>query len=296
MTTAPPTASAAAPVATSEQEEDEENGTAPTSPTGYRRRTLFPTEPCASSLAQCPLDGCEDAGAPHALVNHYKRRTTDANGRAVTFDIAVPITIANMVELQASAEAVVPKPEPHQELTPAQRDKLKKIAFAGLAIGEGTAVRVAGYVAPPHHRHASAGVHEGASESVNCRVPKPADAPAWTVHDFHIPITTKPITANDSVSECNGVVVEMIPQGRAEHPHWLLETLKDVARRKQLVMFVGPLLYDNEHVPNPDCRHLVPSQPKRASLWEIHPVTEFYVCSNGDSCGVMSKAGWEKVD
>jgi hypothetical protein len=202
-----------------------------------------------------------------------------------------------MIDLQAGAETAVSKPEPHQELFAVQRETLKRIGVAGgVTLGEGAAVRLAGYMAPPAHRHKNAGVHEGHAESVNCRVPKPADAPSWTVHDFHIPVTMKPITPDGGVTECDGVVVEMIPQGRADHPHWLLETLTEAARNKQLVMFVGPLFYDNEHVPNPDCTRLVPNHPKRASLWEVHPVIEFYVCTNGDRCSVGSKVGWQKVD
>lgn len=221
---------------------------------------------------------------------------TDAAGAAIDFESAVPVTIDELVSLQARAEAAVGSPTPGQQLTRADRDKLRDLHLGARALGEGTAVRLAGYIAPSPAGSRSAGAHEGGAESVNCRVPEPADAPGWTVHDFHIPVTSKPITASNGLTECEGVVVEMIPQHRADHPSWTLPTLKDVAAQKQLVMFVGPLFYDSEHVPNADCRHLIPGQPKRASLWEVHPVVEVYVCTNGTSCRVGSRAGWKRLD
>jgi hypothetical protein len=277
-------------------EEEDDSSTPANMLTAPHGRPALSKEPCADSLDQCSLDGCENAGTPHALLNHYKRRTTDAKGDAITFESAVPITISNMVNLQTRVEMVVPKPKAHQELTAVQRDRLKIVGVDGLTLGEGIAVRVAGYVAPTVRGSKSAGAHEGGAESVNCRVAKPSNAPSWTVHDFHIPITERPISSSDPATECDGIVVEMVPQHRVDHPGWSLEVLRKAAREQQLVMFVGPLFYDNEHVPNPDCSHLVASQPKRASLWELHPVIEFYVCTSGRSCKASSKTGWQRVD
>lgn len=273
-----------------DDDDDEDAPPAPGKHSSSRAKRSAASAPCAASLDQCPSDGCAHAGSPHALLNRLKRRTTDAAGAAINFDSALPVAIDDLVSLQARAEAAVGSSTPGQQLTHVERDKLRDLHLGARAIGEGTAVRVVGYIAPAGGSK-SAGAHEGGAESVNCRVPKPADAPARTVHDFHIPVTSKP-----GLSECDGVVVEMIPQGRGDHPTWTLSTLKDVAAQKQLVMFVGPLFYDNEHVPNPDCGHLISGQPKRASLWEVHPVVELYVCTNGTSCQAGSRAGWKRLD
>lgn len=255
-----------------------------------------PKAPCASSLAACSLDGCEKAGSAHALLNRLKRRTTDAGGNAITFDAATPVTVADMVALQARAEERALASRRGLELTAAQRESLRHLGAGGLPIGEGDAVRVAGYIVPAVPGVRASGAHEGGPESVNCRVPKPPGAPGWTVHDFHIPVTDRPVTLASGVTECDGVVVEMIPQGRDAHRRWLLKTMTDAAIHRDLVLFVGPLFYDNEHAPNPDCAHSVDRQPRRASLWEVHPVVEFYVCASGEMCKVTSKDGWQRID
>lgn len=47
---------------------------------------------------------------------------------------------------------------------------------------------------------------------------------------------------------------------------------------------VGSLTYDNEHFVNDNPASPKSGQPKRFALWEIHPITAFYVCPAGDGC------------
>lgn len=234
---------------------------------------------CAAGLDACEPNGCEDEGSPHALFNNIKRRTTTSGGSPITFESSTPIDFKVMKKLQKHADDLVGQ---HVMPDESERKKLASIDVDGLQLGEGAAVRIIGYLAP--HTKPSAGVHAGGIESVNCRLTKEDEK------DIHIPL----VPAHNA-DECAGVVVEMIPQGRAYHPHWNRVDLVDVGKTNVKVMFVGPLFYDSEHLVNDDCAHLKNGQPKRMSLWEVHPVIEVYECDEG-SCSVDSKAGWTRIE
>ena len=233
---------------------------------------------CFDDLASCPTNGCEEPGSPHALFNEAKRRTTAANGSAVTFESSTPITMEQMQKLQVRAAALVSG----KDLTAEERDRIATIKVDGVTFGEGVPVRLAGFLAP-HRGSAASGVHPGAVESVNCRLTGDSN------HDIHIPLLP---TAGDD--ECSGVITEMIPQGRDQHPAWTTSNLRSIQQDGKQVLFVGPLFYDNEHTVHDDCT-ATSNQPKRMSLWEVHPVIEFYVCDK-PTCQASSKDGWRRVD
>ena len=66
----------------------------------------------------------------------------------------------------------------------------------------------------------------------------------------------------------------MIPQDRPAN--W---TSKEVDKlRGKVLLIEGGLFYDNLHFANVDANNPIPRQPKRFSLWEIHPVTSVKVC------------------
>src|SRR5262249_22561618 len=119
--------------------------------------------------------------------------------------------------------------------------------------------------------------HPNTGESVNCKL---KDEPS---NDYHINITP---TKNSN--ETTGVVVEMIPQDpHRRNKGWDLNKL-DVIQEKQLpVKIQGRLFFDNEHVPNTQTTG-GGGNPRRISVWEIHPIAAFFVCPSG-SC---SKTGW----
>jgi hypothetical protein len=48
--------------------------------------------------------------------------------------------------------------------------------------------------------------------------------------------------------------------------------------RGKVLLIEGGLFYDNLHFTNGDASNPIPGQPKRFSLWEIHPVTSVKVC------------------
>jgi hypothetical protein len=86
--------------------------------------------------------------------------------------------------------------------------------------------------------------------------------------------------------ECQSITAEMLPQDRPAN--WNLGLLHDdLPFRPALVMVVGPLFYDNAHDVDSDCS-------KRVSLFEVHPVREFYVCPD-TTCTVDSLSGWQQI-
>ena len=118
------------------------------------------------------------------------------------------------------------------------------------------------------------------SESVNCGGNDGTD----------IHVSVGPKTPNPS--EYDGIVAEMIPQ--VPRPAgWNTTTLNRLVGKQ--VLIVGGLSYDNEHFVNNDPTHPKGGQPKRFSLWEIHPITAFFVCPAGDGCDPANAADWQTL-
>lgn len=89
-----------------------------------------------------------------------------------------------------------------------------------------------------------------------------------------------------------GVVVEMSPYYRYTHfkDKWTYERANKAVGHQ--VKVVGMLLMDNEHNnPTENCGYTL-SPPKkgcwRMSAWELHPVTQFYVCEGDRRCAADS--------
>lgn len=131
-----------------------------------------------------------------------------------------------------------------------------------------------------------------AAESVNCG--------GTDGQDIHLNINaSKP--SPPTFNEWTGIVVEVIPQ--VPLPGWaqtdraaVLAALQAVRDQALPVLAIGSLTYDNEHEVNSDAAHPNGSNPKRISLWEIHPVLEFYVCPTGQSCDADTpSAKWQTL-
>ena len=127
---------------------------------------------------------------------------------------------------------------------------------------------------------------EGA-ESVNCGKNAPNSPP---YHDIHISI----VQSADETDECSSVVAETSPHHRP--PEWNAANLNAVGKAHLPVRITGHLFFDSSHVPCADGKP-VPSNPKRVSLWELHPVYEFEVCTaNCDAEGTWAKLeDWAKT-
>ncbi len=140
-------------------------------------------------------------------------------------------------------------------------------------LGEGKLASLRGYVLFARQ--------EG-SESVNCGNDAPDEA---GFHDIHIELVDAPTTTD----ECAGVVAEMIPHHRPDA--WTASNVQAVARAKLEVRITGQLFFDSSHFSCQEGQG-VRENPKRASLWEIHPIYKFEICK-GDC---TSKGEWISLD
>jgi len=116
-------------------------------------------------------------------------------------------------------------------------------------------------------------------ESVNCgKPPQPGAVPNEPAyHDIHISL----VPVDTETDECNGIVAEMSPHHRPAE--WTAANVNKVASAHLPIRVTGQLFFDSSHGP---CENGQASagNPKRFSLWEIHPIYKFEVCA-GDCSG-----------
>ncbi len=216
---------------------------------------------CAQDLASCSKNGCSPAGSTHALENQLKRTVPSGSGTGTI------LTFDDFASLQQQADDLVGE---GKELSADDRAKLSGMTVSSGNVSEGDLVTVVGYlVGTPH---------PNTGESVNCNLRGVAN------NDFHIPISNDP-----GNTDFQGIVVEMIPQDRPDE--WNLANLTTVETNQQLVMITGQLLYDNLHHVNGDANNPKGGQPHRFALWEVHPITQFMVCTKPDNSCDPSQAG-----
>ena len=231
-------------------------------------QTGVSTQPCAADLDHCPQRGCAAAGTAAAFINERKR----------TFPLAgtpVHLTLDDFDSLQTQAGQFVGQ---NVALTTAARNKLKNLNSSTGKVSEGDLIQVTGFVVGLEDHLPRA---NSSGESVNCKIH------GKTANDFHIPI------ADDSAaSPFEAIVIEMIPQKRPAA--WTLAKLRKFAKDGTPVLVRGQLLYDNKHRVNDDPENPLGGQPKRFSLWEVHPVTEFYSCDAPDkNCDPTDVLQWK---
>jgi hypothetical protein len=163
-----------------------------------------------------------------------------------------------------------------------------------VAMGEGKIHGIVGYLYD---------IKVEGKESSNCQLDDNADHENV---DFHIFIGfdagiaekirnhTALTPAERKTVTQQSAIVEMTPHYRDEfHPEWTADAVK--AAKGQQVKVLGQLMVDNEHyVAGQDCGR-DPSKTAcwRASVWELHPVTDFQVCESG-GCTATS-AGWAPI-
>jgi hypothetical protein len=229
------------------------------------------TKGCVQALSQCPANGCADPQQQpeHAVFNEAKRHIPDTSTDPI--QLTVP---ADFETLEQVAEEMVGS---GGEI--GSRAPLVNITQIGhKSVGEGSFVRVFGFLVTD-----PLGPHPNTGESVNCNLHGEAN------NDIHIPLAA---SADDT--DYQGIVVEMIPQGRTD-PGWNSATLARVAKQKLEVWVEGQLFYDNEHLVNNDADDPKSGQPARTSLWEVHPITTFLVCASGTNCSHSNKQEWSDL-
>lgn len=125
------------------------------------------------------------------------------------------------------------------------------------ALGEGKYVSYIAFVKDAHYSDVTSG------EAVNCNIP------GNDTNDIHIVLM--PNTTDQD--ECDSTTAEMSPHYRP--PAWTPDNIMK-ASAGHPIRVQGHLFYDDSHAP---CSGGKSSNPKRKSLWEVHPVYSFEICS-----------------
>jgi hypothetical protein len=220
--------------------------------------------------AQCTVDGNGGKDTAKVLENHAK------NNFCVT-GTPVVITYDDFKGLQKTADD-----NDLKRGLETSRSSVMNIftSSGGSKIGEGTLVRFVTFLLKAQHSN----VGKGKGENVNCKMTEADD------NDIHIELTMDPVNETDP---CDGVTAEMSPHFRPAE--W--SKLTDVDKLDHPVRITGPLFFDDSHSP---CHGDVRPNPKRISVWEIHPVYQFDVCKaktkDLKACDVKDNSVWIPLD
>lgn len=219
--------------------------------------------------AQCTSDGNGGDDTAKVLENHAK------NNFCVTGK-PVAITEDDFKGLQKTADDNGLK-----KGLKTSRDSLVNIfdSSGGTKIGEGTLVQFVSFLL----KASNSNVGAGKGENVNCKLTEKDE------NDIHIELT---MDRSDD-DPCNGVTAEMSPHFRPEE--W--GKLVDLDKFDRPIRITGPLFFDDSHAP---CHDNVRPNPKRASVWEIHPVYQLEVCKaktkDLKACDVKDNSVWVPLD
>lgn len=228
--------------------------------------------PC-KPFASCPAFGCATQTS-HRLTNERKRTIPQSSAKAKL------LTFADLDKLQELTDArAIPQGE---HLSASMRKKLMNFSVNSKTISEGDLVAATGFVAQDRD------VKCGGAESVNCghkNSSGEADTGPCTRTDIHVPIVESP-----NGIQIQSFVAEPIPQG-PNVKIWVppaFDKLKDDKRR---ILVRGGLFYDSIHIVNTS--KSPGGQPKRFTLWEIHPIIAVLVCTLADnSCDPTNPNQW----
>jgi len=221
---------------------------------------------CVVRLTSCPEFGCAGEDTPDGLSNTLKRTIPSGTKPRL-------LTVDDFATLQDEATQRVG--DKKAALSDAQRRKLHGLSMHGGKISEGDLVAVAGFIVGDPHPNTG--------ESVNCNLHGASN------NDIHITIASE--AGSD---EMDGFVVEMIPENRPDA--WNREALAGVEHKRQQVLVVGQLFYDSKHHVNADPDNVLSGDPKRMSLFEVHPITKFLVCDHAKTCDPTNEGAWTKLE
>jgi hypothetical protein len=223
--------------------------------------------------------GCSAAGGYDSYLNALKNELVDPAGQPQHV-----FHVPDLVELEKQLPA---------DITKVNHEALKTQMSA---LGEGEVASLNGYLYY---------AKDGGAESSNCGL-KGADN-----IDFHIGIGGDASIAAKAKAKTPGlssaerrlaVIVEMTPHWRAKYePGWNLAQVQKAIGRQ--VYVVGQLLADNEHDDaKDDCAYTGAGGPGpncwRGTIWELHPVTRFLVCTaaSGSCAASGAGAGWTPLE
>jgi hypothetical protein len=235
---------------------------APFKPTKFKPTCPNPSYPAPTPATSPSIDsqcGLSGSGAGPEGAQNSAKNNFCATGPAQEITIADLTNLQQQVEKNAAINFGSENKGTRKKGPTVNRAPLKKL-------GEGKLVTLKAFVLIARQ--------EG-GESVNCEKNVP-DQPAF--HDIHISL----VASTDIADECSGVVAEMSPHHRPDS--WTHASVEKVSQAKLLVRVTGQLYFDSSHFPCANGQGAGEGNPKRVSLWEIHPIYKFEVCT-GDCNG-----------
>jgi hypothetical protein len=177
-----------------------------------------------------------------------------------------------------------------------------KFASKFATLGEGNIHTVIAYLYFVEDTGKGTATQPANSETSNCKLRAPG------TFDYHFGIGFDAALAAKAKSmhpkagdaafvplEKDSVVAEMTPYTR--HSKWTFDRVN--ALQGQQIKVVGQLMADNVHFnARDDCQF--PSAKTgcwRSTVWEIHPITQFYLCKASGGCTASSPAtDWANLD
>ena len=187
---------------------------------------------------------------------------------------AVDLNFRHFVELQKKAQDNEIPFGSHSKV-PDDRGVLKNLMAGpgGARLGEGTVVRHVGFVSHPRNSNRSKG------EAVNCK------HGGISNNDIHLDLVQSP-----KDPACRSITAEIIPHFRPAQ--WEVDVLNLERFKDRPMRFTGQLFFDASHRPCHNDKDSI--NPKRASIWEIHPVYAIDVCKfkTIKSCGSGNDDVW----
>lgn len=224
---------------------------------GLAKPPLSVAQPPGVTPAQCPPGIASIADCPVAGCGDVGDAFLNRGKNRVDVPATSDTIDATLAEIKL-------KPQPSDWKTGNDRQPLRQD-------GEWSALRVMGFLKA---------VKAEGKESCNCELSKRADT------DLHLVLVEK-----KGSSEKTSVTAEVTPRLRLVHPGWTFTETKKLTG--SFVRLTGWLLLDTGHVPH---AVLLPGEHgrkplKRATNWEIHPLTRIERCT-ATVAQCRDGAGW----
>ncbi|HKW63271.1 MAG TPA: hypothetical protein VJN89_12050 [Candidatus Acidoferrum sp.] len=259
------------------------------------------------TLQQCHdqfPDGCSAATHPNydAYLDFLKDQDPDP-GLASTKNLAAADFKSLEAKLpQLSSKSGKGKAKKSQPLNASNHATFAN-QLAGL--GEGNIYTVIAYLYFAQDTSKASPGHTSTGETCNCRLADPAD------FDYHIGLGfdaklaaqarsqhPKEGSALFSQLQKGSVVAEMTPYPRhTRHANWTFARVS--SHQGEQVKVVGQLMVDNYHFKAVDDCALPGAATGcwRSTIWEMHPLTKFYVCNVSSGCDASSPdSAWTDLD
>jgi hypothetical protein len=207
--------------------------------------------------------GCSKSGKYDAYLNFLKNRIPEGAAKRV-------LGFTDFMKLEERTPLLVGHNAEQAELL--------------ASLGEGSVVSTIGYL----YRALASG-----AESANCQLTGEENTDV-TLHVGFTPLK-HPGSASTADNQST-IVAEITPQYRAQkHPEWKLAQLRSLEGRQ--IKLVGQLMLDTEHAnARDDCG--APNGKNvacwRASAWEIHPITDLFVCGKKTGTCDAASPEWER--